>query len=167
MWVWCGCGVCLMGRWRGGERWERKMPTPMYPSFFLWGPCLTVPPGSSPPGGAFFPNFSTQVKPTWWCLSVFQTFYEGNLFHTFHLKEDSVCSEDGEEGKEREEDEADLCVTFVFLTSPSKRKLQPPTNQPTTQPTSTNIQHGGPPSTGPPNISLSSFTHSSYSFSPV
>ena len=59
------------------------------------------------------------------------------------------------------------CV-YPSFSDISIEKKTTATNQPThTQPTSpTNIQHGGPPSAGPTNISLSSFSHSSCSFFP-
>ena len=90
VWLWSGVSDGAAGRGeRGEEEANPKVPF-LFPQeaclrgpFFvfeenyIWRPSLTVPPESSPSGGAFFFQPSTEIKPTWCCLVVFQKSYEG------------------------------------------------------------------------------------------
>ena len=121
---------------------------------YIWRP-LTVPPESSPSGGAFFFKPSTEIKPTWCCFVVFQASYEGNqpenvvLFSDIPLERSVRLLGGMREGKgkgkgKRGGRNRPVC-TLLFLTSPLKRKLQPPTNkQPTTNQHPTNITNQHP-----------------------
>ena len=129
-----------------GER-GRSLPQSTLP--------LTVPPESSPSGGAFFFKPSTEIKPTWCCLVVFQASYEGNQLENVVLFSDIPLErsvrflggmrEGMGKGKGKERRTKPTCVHPSFLTSPLKRKLQPPTNkQPTTNQHPTNITNQHP-----------------------
>ena len=191
-WVW-SVGVW----WSVGRRWEGreeeaypKVPflfpqeTCLRAPFFvfenyIWRP-LTVPPESSPSGGAFFFKPSTEIKPTWCCFVVFQASDEGNqpenvvLFSDIPLERSVRLLGGMREGKgkgkgKRGGRNRPVCTLLVWLLHWKENYSHQPTNNqlPTnTQPTSpTNIQHGGPPSAGSPNISLSSFSHFLFFFS--
>ena len=139
----------------------------MFEENYNWRLSLTVPPESSPSGGAFFFQPSTEIKPTWCCLVVFQTSHEGNqpenivLFSDISLERSVRLLGGMREGKGKGKGGTKpTCVHPSFFDLFIEKKTTA-TNQPTTntQPTSpTNIQHGGPPSAGPTNISLSCFS---------
>ena len=137
-----------------------RAPFFVFEDNYIWGPSLTVPPGSSPFGGAFFFQLSSQIKATWWCLSVLQTSYEGNLCSDIPLVRSLRLLGGWRGGKGKGGGRSRPVCTLLFLTSPSKRKLQPPTNQPTPnqhhQPTSNMVDR--PPLGRPTFRSLSSPT---------
>ena len=118
-----------------------RAPFFVFEENYIWSPSLTVPPESSPSGSAFFFQPSTEIKPTWCCLVVFQASYEGNqpenvvLFfrHSTRKKRPFARRNEGGKGKGKERRTKLTCVHPSFFPSPLKRKLQPPTNkQPTT-----------------------------------
>ena len=119
-----------------------RAPFFVFEDNYIWGPSLTVPPARSPFGGTFFFQLSTQIKATWWCLSVFQTSYEGNLCSDIPPVRSLRLLGGWRGGKGKGGGRSRPVCTLLFLTSPSKRKLQPPTNQPTNpHPTDITNQH--------------------------
>ena len=110
----------------------QEAPFSVFEDNYIWGP--TFVPGSSPPGGAFFFQLSTQIKPTWWCLSVLQTSCEGNLFSHIPLERSLRLFGGWRGGKAKGGGRSRPVCILLFLTSPSRRKLQPPTNQPSNHP---------------------------------
>ena len=99
-----------------------RAPLFVFEDNYIWEPSLTVPPECSPTWWCLlFSNFGQKSNPPGGACRFFKhpmkeiNWRTSFFFQTFHLKEASVCSGDGERReREREEDEADLCVPFFF-----------------------------------------------------